>query len=76
VRQVTGVPIKFLGTGEKLADLEPFQPERLAGRILGMGDVLSLIERAQENMSEADGAGHGEAPDRRAIRPGGLSSNS
>jgi len=52
IRQVTGVPIKFLGTGEKLADLEPFAPDRLAGRILGMGDVLSLIERAQEHMSE------------------------
>ncbi len=56
VRQVTGVPIKFLGTGEKLPDLEPFDPERLAGRILGMGDVLTLIERAQENISEADAA--------------------
>jgi signal recognition particle subunit SRP54 len=55
VRQVTGVPIKFLGTGEKLPDLEPFDPERLAGRILGMGDVLTLIERAQENIS-ADAA--------------------
>lgn len=51
VRSVTGVPIKFLGTGEKLADLEPFQPDRLASRILGMGDVLSLIERAQESIS-------------------------
>jgi signal recognition particle subunit SRP54 len=54
VRQVTGVPIKFLGTGEKLPDLEPFDPERLAGRILGMGDVLSLIERAQEHISKED----------------------
>ncbi|MCC6169130.1 MAG: signal recognition particle protein [Caldilineaceae bacterium] len=54
VRQVTGVPIKFLGTGEKLADLEPFQPERLASRILGMGDVLTLIERAQDAISEDD----------------------
>jgi signal recognition particle subunit SRP54 len=54
VRQVTGVPIKFLGTGEKLADLEPFQPDRLAGRILGMGDVLTLIERAQDNITEED----------------------
>ena len=54
VRQVTGVPIKFLGTGEKLPDLEPFQPDRLASRILGMGDVLSLIERAQESISEDD----------------------
>lgn len=52
IRQVTGVPIKFLGVGEKLADLEPFAPDRLAGRILGMGDVLTLIERAQEHMSE------------------------
>ena len=54
VRQVTGVPIKFLGTGEKLTDLEPFQPDRLAGRILGMGDVLTLIERAQSNITEED----------------------
>jgi signal recognition particle subunit SRP54 len=52
IRKVTGVPIKFLGVGEKLPDLEPFQPDRLAGRILGMGDVLSLIERAQENLNE------------------------
>lgn len=54
VRQVTGVPIKFLGTGEKLTDLEPFAPDRLASRILGMGDVLTLIERAQEQITEAD----------------------
>jgi len=54
VRQVTGVPIKFLGIGEKLTDLEPFQPDRLAGRILGMGDVLTLIERAQNNITEED----------------------
>jgi signal recognition particle subunit SRP54 len=56
VRQVTGVPIKFLGTGEKLVDLEPFAPDRLAGRILGMGDMLTLIERAQEQITEADAA--------------------
>ena len=54
IREVTGIPIKFLGTGEKLVDLEPFQPERLAGRILGMGDVLTLIERAQDNITEQD----------------------
>lgn len=54
VRQVTGVPIKFLGTGEKLTDLEPFQPDRLASRILGMGDVLTLIERAQSQITEED----------------------
>jgi signal recognition particle subunit SRP54 len=56
VRSVTGVPIKFLGVGEKLPDLEPFQPERLASRILGMGDMLSLIERAQEQVSEESAA--------------------
>lgn len=54
IRSVTGVPIKFIGTGEKLDALEPFYPDRLAGRILGMGDVLSLIERAQEQTDEGD----------------------
>ena len=54
IRAVTGVPIKFIGTGEKLDALEPFYPERLAGRILGMGDVLSLIERAQEQTDEGE----------------------
>ncbi len=48
MREVTGVPIKFLGMGEKLGALEPFQPERMASRILGMGDVLTLIEKAEE----------------------------
>jgi signal recognition particle subunit SRP54 len=56
IRAVTGVPIKFIGTGEKLDALEPFYPDRLAGRILGMGDVLSLIERAQEQTDEAEAA--------------------
>jgi len=54
IRAVTGVPIKFIGTGEKLDALEPFYPERLAGRILGMGDVLSLVERAQELTDDKD----------------------
>ncbi len=54
IRQVTGVPIKFLGTSEKLNGLEPFQPDRLANRILGMGDVLTLIERAQEAITEEE----------------------
>lgn len=49
VRSVTGVPVKFIGTGEKLDAIEPFHPDRMAGRILGMGDVLSLIETAQKN---------------------------
>ncbi len=50
VRAVTGRPIKFVGTGEKLDELEPFYPDRMANRILGMGDVLSLIEKAQESI--------------------------
>ena len=54
VKAVTGKPIKFASVGEKLTDLEPFYPDRMAKRILGMGDVLSLIEKAQEAVSEED----------------------
>ena len=50
IKTVTGQPIKFVGTGEKVDALEPFYPDRLAGRILGMGDVLSLIEKAEETV--------------------------
>jgi signal recognition particle subunit SRP54 len=56
VREVTGVPIKFLGTGEKTDALEPFYPDRLATRILGMGDVMTLIEKAREQFDEQDAA--------------------
>ncbi len=52
VRAVTGKPIKFSGVGEKLTDIEPFHPDRMASRILGMGDVLSLIEKAQASFDE------------------------
>lgn len=52
VRAVTGKPIKFVGLGEKLSEIEIFHPDRIASRILGMGDVLSLIEKAQEVMDE------------------------
>jgi len=52
IRAVTNKPIKFVGMGEKLDQLEPFYPDRMASRILGMGDVLSLIEKAQANMDE------------------------
>jgi signal recognition particle subunit SRP54 len=52
ISAVTGLPVKFLGTGERTDALEPFHPDRLAGRILGMGDMLSLIERAQETFDE------------------------
>lgn len=54
VREVTGAPIKFIGVGERYDALEPFHPERIAGRILGMGDVVSLVEKAQLEVSEAD----------------------
>lgn len=52
VRAVTGKPIKFVGTGEKLGDIEPFHPERMASRILGMGDILTLIEKATATADE------------------------
>ena len=54
LKAVTGKPIKFMGTGEKLDEFEPFHPERKASRILGMGDVVSLVERAAEAVSEND----------------------
>lgn len=56
VRAVTGKPIKFVGTGEKLGDLESFHPDRMASRILGMGDVLSFIERAEQSLDEKKAA--------------------
>lgn len=56
VRAVTGKPIKFVGMGEKLTDIEPFHPERMASRILGMGDVLSLIEKAEKALDEKKAA--------------------
>lgn len=52
IRSVTGKPIKYVGTGEKLEDFEIFHPDRMASRILGMGDILSLIEKAQESIDE------------------------
>ncbi|MEG0356127.1 MAG: signal recognition particle protein, partial [Christensenellaceae bacterium] len=52
VRAVTGKPIKFVGIGEKLTDIEPFYPDRMASRILGMGDVLTLIEKAESAFEE------------------------
>lgn len=56
VRHVTGKPIKFIGTGEKLDALEPFYPDRMASRILGMGDVLTLIEKAEQEFDEKKAA--------------------
>ena len=50
VRKITGKPIKFVGMGEKVDDLEPFHPDRMAGRILGMGDIMTIIDKAQQNI--------------------------
>ena len=54
IRQVTGRPIKFTGVGERIPDLEAFHPDRLASRILGMGDIVSLVEKASEQFDEAE----------------------
>ena len=54
VKEVSGKPIKFVGTGEKLESLEPFYPDRMASRILGMGDVVTLVERAEESIKKED----------------------
>jgi signal recognition particle subunit SRP54 len=54
VRRVTGVPVKFVGKGEKLEQLDPFAPERLVGQILGMGDIVSVVERAQQAVDEEE----------------------
>lgn len=56
MKAITGVPIKFMGTGEKMADLEVFHSDRMAQRILGMGDVVSLVEKAQENIDQDEAA--------------------
>jgi signal recognition particle subunit SRP54 len=53
IKAITGVPIKFIGIGEKAADFDTFYPDRLASRILGMGDIVSLVERAQESIDQA-----------------------
>ncbi|MDT8445551.1 MAG: signal recognition particle protein [bacterium] len=54
IRAITGQPVKFIGVGEKIEDLEPFYPDRIASRILGMGDMVGLIEKAQEHINLAD----------------------
>ena len=56
IRQITGKPIKFLGVGEKSDALEPFHPDRVASRILGMGDVLSLVEQAEQSIDQEEAA--------------------
>ncbi len=54
IKYLTGLPIKFAGTGEKMSDLEPFYPDRMADRILGMGDIVTLVEKAKENIDEKE----------------------
>src|SRR5664279_4704741 len=54
IKSIANVPIKFIGTGEKTGDFDTFYPERLASRILGMGDVVSLVEKAQENIDQKE----------------------
>jgi signal recognition particle subunit SRP54 len=54
IRAATGLPVTFLGTGERTDGLEPFHPDRLAQRILGMGDILTFVERVQENVDQAE----------------------
>ena len=54
LKSITGKPILFIGTGEKTTDFEPFHPERIASRILGMGDIVSLVEKAQETINEEE----------------------
>ena len=60
VKDVVGKPILFVGTGEKLEDFEPFHPDRMASRILGMGDVLTLIEKAEAAFDEDEASGREE----------------
>jgi signal recognition particle subunit SRP54 len=71
IRQVTGQPIKFIGVGEKYDALEPFHPDRIVSRILGMGDILSLIEKAESQIDKkkARRAGH-QGPQRRRLFAG------
>ena len=73
VRHVTGKPIKFAGVGEKLDGLEPFHPERMAARILGMGDILSLVEEAHAKIDLRGGAdARREGEEGQGLRPRGL----
>ncbi len=72
MRQITGAPIKLVGIGEKLDALEEFHPERVAGRILGQGDVISLVEKAAETIDEEEAEKLAQQDGARRLRPGGL----
>ena len=69
VRAVTGRPVKFVGSGEKTENLEPFHPDRMASRILGMGDMLSLIEKAQETFDQEKNHGHAAKAAKKRVYP-------
>ena len=71
-RAVTGVPIKFLGTSEKVDGIEVFHPDRLASRILGMGDVLTMIEKAEATMDQAEAVRMEKKLRTCLLRPRGL----
>jgi signal recognition particle subunit SRP54 len=72
IRWVSGVPVKFIGMGEKVDALEPFYPDRLASRILGMGDMADFIEKAEKTLDAKRGDGTPEKGQERHVRPGGL----
>ena len=74
VKAITGRPVKFASVGEKLDQLEVFHPDRMASRILGMGDVLTLIEKAEQAVEEDEQAGDGAADAARASSPSTTSS--
>ena len=69
VRGVSGKPIKFVGTGKKLEDLDPFYPDRMASRFLGMGDVVSLAEKAVAEVSDKEA----EEMQKKCLRPSSIS---
>ena len=72
IRAATGKPIKFVGTGEKLDMIEPFHPDRMASRILGMGDMLSFIEKAQQTYDAKAGRQAGGEAAQEPLHPAGL----
>ncbi len=69
MRAVTGKPIKLIGTGEKIGDLDDFDPSRIANRILGMGDIVALVEKAAANIDAEKAAGHGREAGQGPLRP-------
>ena len=72
IRPVTGQPLKFVGVGEKFDALEPFHPDRVAQRILGMGDMLSLIEKVEETIDQKAGRGDAAQAHRQRVHARGL----